>query len=122
MRVIYIDGNCNLCNGVIKHIYNHRPEGFLFGRISPLNNPEYVIYIKNGDRYNAELALRMIVKDMGGYYSVLSWALNIVPKRLLKYMYFFVSRNRYKVFGRKSLCELTSKIPESFKVEDFKSF
>ena len=83
MSVIYIDGNCNLCNGVIKHIYKHRPEGFLFGRISPLNNPEYVIYIKNGDRYNAELALRMIVKDMGGYYSVLSWALNIVPKRLL---------------------------------------
>jgi hypothetical protein len=30
-----------------------------------LNSPEYVIYIKNGDRYNAELALRMIVKDMG---------------------------------------------------------
>ena len=42
-----------------------KAEGFLFGRISPLNSPEYVIYIKNGDRYNAELALRMIVKDMG---------------------------------------------------------
>tara|TARA_B100000768_G_C11196824_1_gene339891 strand:- start:88 stop:456 length:369 start_codon:yes stop_codon:yes gene_type:complete len=122
MRIIYVDGNCNLCNGVIKHIFNKRPNDFRFGRISPLTLPEYVIYIRDGERYNAELAVRMIIKDMSGFYIILSWVLQVVPRGMLRAIYFFISKNRYKVFGRKSMCELSSDIPKKLKVSDFRDY
>ncbi len=72
MKIIYIDGHCNLCNGLIKYLHRSRPDLFSFGKTSFNNNLDYIVYSRDGKLFKAEKAVLMIGRDMGGIQKNLS--------------------------------------------------
>ncbi len=118
MKIIYIDGHCNLCNGLIKYLHRRRPDLFSFGKTSFNNNLEYIVYSRDGKLFKAEKAVLMIGRDMGGIQKIISQILNLIPNIILRNIYFFISRNRYKIFGKKNICEISNDIPKDLKVPD----
>lgn len=118
MKIIYIDGHCNLCNGLIKYLYRRRPYLFSYGKTSHDNNLEYVIYSRDGEIFKAEKAVLMIWRDMGGVQKKISHILSLIPNIILRKFYFFISRNRYKIFGKKNICEINDDIPKDQQVPD----
>tara|TARA_B100000497_G_C7684013_1_gene414197 strand:+ start:921 stop:1280 length:360 start_codon:yes stop_codon:yes gene_type:complete len=118
MKIIYIDGNCNLCNGLVKYLYRRRPGLFSYGKTSFDNNLEYIVYSRGGMMFKAEKAVLMIGRDMGGLQKKISQVLSLIPNSILRKIYFFVSRNRYKIFGRSNICEISDIIPKDQQVAD----
>ena len=122
MKIIYIDGHCNLCNGLIKYLYRRRTYLFSYGKTSYDNNLEYVIYSRDGEIFKAEKAVLMIWRDMGGVQKKISHILSLIPNIILRKIYFFISRNRYKIFGKKNICEISDDIPKDQQVADLQHF
>ena len=122
MKIIYIHGHCNLCNGLIKYLYRRRPYLFSYGKTSLDNNLEYVIYSRDGEIFKAEKAVLMIWRDMGGIQKKISHILSLIPNIILTKIYFFISRNRYKIFGKKNICEISDDIPKDQQVSDLQHF
>lgn len=118
MKIIYIDGHCNLCNGLIKYVYQRRPDIFRYGKTSLDNSLEYVVYSRDGKVFKAEKAVLMIAGDMGGLPKKISQILSLIPNNILRKIYFSVSRNRYKIFGKKNICEISDSIPKDRQVAD----
>ena len=88
MKIIYIDGHCNLCNGLIKYLYQRRPYLFSYGKTSLDNNLDYVIYSRDGEIFKAEKAVLMIWRDMGGVQKKISHILSLIPNIILRKFYF----------------------------------
>ena len=118
MKIIYIDGHCNLCNGLIKYLYRRRPDLFSYGKTSFDNNLEYILYSRDGEIFKAEKAVLMIGRDMGGLEKGISQILSLIPNIIIRKIYFFISRNRYKIFGKKNICEISDDIPKDQQVGD----
>ena len=118
MKIIYIDGHCNLCNGLIKYVYQRRPDIFRYGKTSLDNNLEYILYSRDGEIFKAEKAVLMIGRDMGGLEKGISQILSLIPNIIIRKIYFFISRNRYKIFGKKNICEISDSIPKDRQVAD----
>jgi predicted DCC family thiol-disulfide oxidoreductase YuxK len=118
MKIIYIDGHCNLCNGLIKYVYQRKPDLFSYGKTRLDNNLEYVVYRRDGEIFKAEKAVLMIGRDMGGLSKKISQILSLIPNIILRNIYFFISRNRYKIFGKKIICEIRDDIPKDQQVAD----
>ena len=119
MKVIYIDGYCNLCNGLVRYIFKRYPLKFMFGKFDSSIDSRYVIYLRDGLEYKAEDAIKMITKDMAGPYLFFILFMNLMPDRLIKYLYFWIASNRYKLFGKKKVCDIDALIPKSHLVDDF---
>ena len=55
---------------------------------------------------------------MGGLSKKISQILSLIPNIILRNIYFFISRNRYKIFGKKNICEIRDDIPKDQQVAD----
>ncbi|MCZ2129353.1 MAG: DCC1-like thiol-disulfide oxidoreductase family protein, partial [Bacteroidia bacterium] len=111
---------CNLCNSAVQFIIKRDKKNiFLFSALQSqateqllqqqgikLNNtkqPESIIVLTNGKCYDKSSAALIIAKHLGLFWSLMQvfW---IIPKPLRDAVYMFISRNRYKWFGKQESC------------------
>jgi predicted DCC family thiol-disulfide oxidoreductase YuxK len=116
-RVLFFDGVCHLCNGLVDFSLPHFKRGELF--FAPLQGPtaqamlpkqdlglEYVVYLRDGQLYRKSQAIAWLFKDMGGALSIVSVMLRALPVSLADYAYDLVAQFRYKIFGKDEVCRI----------------
>ena len=118
-RVLLFDGVCNLCNGVVqlvlkqdkRHIIKFAALQSPFGKatLERLHmNPEELetfVYTRAADTYVRSDAFLMLMRDLGGWFRLfeIGW---IITRAIRNAIYKWVSRNRYRWFGKRAECYL----------------
>lgn len=118
--VILFDGVCNLCNSSINFVIDrdkHKKYKFAslqskFGQqlaasIGKDIDMQSVLLVENGkvlDRSNAALE---IARNLSGAWPAL-YIFKVVPSFLRNIVYDFISRNRYRWFGKQEFCRMPS--------------
>ncbi|RPI68355.1 MAG: thiol-disulfide oxidoreductase DCC family protein [Ignavibacteriae bacterium] len=125
--VVIFDGVCNLCNATVDFlIRNDRTGTILFGSFQEdagrallsqygvFAAPETVYFIENGILYIESTAILRLTRYLPWTWR---WLLlgRLIPRPLRDRFYRWVSRNRYRWFGKRSSCRLPS-------AEDMKRF
>lgn len=119
--VLFFDGECNLCNGAVQFVVRHdKKNQFLFATLQSeagkqarqnlqqnANVPESVILYYNGRYFVRSSAALHTAKLLGGLWPI-CYAGIIIPRFLRDAVYDFVSRNRYKWFGKRNECMIPS--------------
>lgn len=116
MRIVLFDGMCNLCNGTVSFIIKRdKKRKFHFAPIQSeagqslierygLNKDLSTVYYICGEvSYQKSAAILHILKDLGGGWKCY-YPLIFVPACIRDGIYRWVSRNRYRWFGRKKSC------------------
>jgi len=115
--VVYFDGICNFCNGVINFIMrNDRNDYFRYTPLQSESGQKFLrehqfptqrldtFYLaENGKIYSHSAAVLRIVKHLGWKYSWMHGFI-IVPAFFRDFFYEVISKNRYRWFGRKDQC------------------
>ena len=116
--VLLYDGECGLCNGVVRFLIRHDPEGRL--RFAPLQSPLAQGYLRLqglpaddfgslvfvpdwNDRGPGRFLLRTAgalacFAELRGAWRMVSW-LRIIPAFLRDPVYRLIARTRYRLFG-----------------------
>ncbi len=119
MRIIFFDGYCSLCNGLVDRLmrWDKRKEiqfaslqGETARRLLPPerqseSDPDTVLYLRDGSIYERSTAILLVLKDLGGLWRIFT-VLFIIPRFLRDLVYRFIARIRYTVFGRRDTCRL----------------
>jgi predicted DCC family thiol-disulfide oxidoreductase YuxK len=117
--VILFDGVCNLCNQSVQFVINHDPAAkFNFAALqSPFGQSQLTkhnfdkeeftsIILVMGDKvYDRSRAALEIAKRLSGLWPLM-YAFVIVPPFIRNFVYDWISRNRYRWFGRTDECML----------------
>ena len=116
--VLFFDGVCNLCNGLVQFILKHdKKKIFLFAplqseagqkaieKVTPPSKkaPDSVILFYNETWYTHSSSALHIFRLLGFPWSLL-FAGIIIPFFLRDPVYNLISRNRYKWFGKRNEC------------------
>ncbi len=117
--ILFFDGECNLCNGLVQFVLKRDKKKLFF--FSPLQShagkeaaakafstesgstDSFVLYL-NGAYYSRSSAALHTFRLLGGLWPALFFAGIIWPPFLRDGIYNFVSRNRYKWFGKRYSC------------------
>src|SRR5678816_2439701 len=114
--IILFDGVCNFCNGMVNFIIARDPKAYF--RFAPLQsetgqrmrsrfdideNVDSIILIEDESAYVFSTAALRIVKGLGGLWRLL-YVFIIVPTPVRDLFYRLFARNRYWLFGKKSVC------------------
>ncbi len=117
--IILFDGVCNLCNGAVNFIIDRDPEarfrlaalqsdvGQSILREHQLSTADFdTIVLVEGDTIfsKSTAALRISKRLSGGW--PLFYMLIIIPRWFRDWVYNWVSRNRYKWFGKQEACRI----------------
>lgn len=118
MNVLLFDGVCNLCHGMVSFV-RKRDKKALFRfvaiqseagqtlikqyRINNSNDTFY--YICGSVCLEKSTAVLHLLKDLGGGWKCF-YPLILIPSCLRDAVYLFVSRNRYRWFGKRGDCAL----------------
>ncbi len=118
MKIIFFDGYCNLCNGLIDFLVkvdrNHELKfaslqgetAKKLGIAVPENvEASTVIYLRNEIRYEKSEAILRIFSDLGGFWKI-AGAFSVVPKLARDFAYASVAKNRYSLFGKSNSCRI----------------
>tara|TARA_B110000027_G_scaffold132338_1_gene158297 strand:- start:9568 stop:9921 length:354 start_codon:yes stop_codon:yes gene_type:complete len=117
MRVIKIDGNCNLCNGFIRLIYNSNPIGFYYAMFEENEEKNSVHYFRDNTVYYGAMAIIEILRDTDKIpLKIVARLLSIMPSTFVLYVYRFIAQRRYVFFGKKDSCSITDQIPKKYRV------
>ena len=117
--IVLFDGVCNLCNGVVQFILRHDPqERYLFasqqseagqrllaehGIKAAQALAESVVVLEDNRVYLESDAALYILHRLGG---VWGWAyiFRWIPRPWRDWVYRWVARHRYRIFGRRESC------------------
>ncbi|KRD10443.1 thiol-disulfide oxidoreductase [Flavobacterium sp. Root901] len=117
-KIILFDGVCNLCNGAVQFIVKHdKKDIFRFAALQSDLGKEICNYIGVDQTkidsiifynpgvayYYKSTAVIEIAEELGGFYSLLL-IFKIFPEKLRNYLYDYISKNRYKWYGKKESC------------------
>ena len=117
MKIMFFDGECNLCNGFVDWLVRTDKAGKMkiaslqgetakelgiAGQSSGLNT---VVYLRDGVRFERSTAVLEILRDLGGAWKLAS-IFFILPRFLRDAIYALIARNRYRLFGRRDTCRL----------------
>lgn len=116
--VVFFDGVCNLCNGLVNFLIDRDPSGRLL--FAPLQGPTFrhvreahpvpeelasiVLMDEVGVHLKSKAALR-ILTALGGVWRLAS-ILYLVPRPLRDLLYDFVAKRRYPWFGKSESCRI----------------
>lgn len=117
--IFLFDGHCNLCNGAVDFILKHeKTSEIIFGSIQSVSaqmllksfgvnveklETSYVIYKgKLFEKAEGSLQLAQFLKKPWSYLGVFK----ILPISVLNIFYDFISKNRYRFFGKKETCRI----------------
>lgn len=115
--IILFDGICNLCSGAVQFIIKHDPKGkFLFASLQseagqgllkkyelPLDNFNSFILLQDENVYTKSTGALKVARQIKGAWSWL-YIFIIIPAFIRDAVYIWVSKNRYKWFGKKDTC------------------
>lgn len=114
--VILFDGVCNLCNDSVRFLIEHDKEKvFQFTSLqsdvgqellhpyNEANTLSSIVLIEEGMAYFQSEAILRITRRLPRHWSWL-YAFIIIPRVFRDAVYRFVSRNRYKWFGKRESC------------------
>jgi predicted DCC family thiol-disulfide oxidoreductase YuxK len=119
--IILFDGVCNLCNNSVQFILKRdKKRKFRFGSLQgeagqallkqfnlPPENLHTFVLIEGDRVYTKSTAALRIAKHLRRGWN-LFYGLIIIPRFLRDAIYNWVSRNRYKWFGKRDSCRLPS--------------
>lgn len=115
--ILLFDGVCNLCNGAVQFVIDRdKNNQFLFASLQSEEGKKILqekglsagkmysfILVENGKIFDRSTAVLRVAKRLKGLWSLL-YAFIIVPKFIRDRVYNFISKNRYRWFGRKDEC------------------
>ena len=118
--IIFIDGYCNLCNGLVRFLVKaDKKETLYFTSLDSLfsqtllssknidlKNPKSVYLLKNNFLYDKSMAIIEILKSLGFPFNIFT-IFEIFPRRVRDIVYDFIAINRYKIFGKSKECQLS---------------
>ena len=127
MNIILFDGVCNLCNGVVSFTIKRDKKALfrfaalqsgtgqlLLKRYGVENENITLFYFKDNVCFRKSAAVLHIFKDLGGIWKCF-YPLIILPVCLRDTVYLFISRNRYRWFGKRKNCMIpTEEIRKRF--------
>jgi predicted DCC family thiol-disulfide oxidoreductase YuxK len=121
-QVILFDGVCNFCNSTINFVIKHDKKGLF--RFAPLQSAAGNELLKRfnlsttdfdsfvlieGDKYYTKSTAALHVLRHLSFPYPLAAAFIIVPPFIRNVVYDFISRNRYKWFGKREVCMVPTK-------------
>jgi predicted DCC family thiol-disulfide oxidoreductase YuxK len=123
-NVVFYDGVCAMCNGLVRFILERDPEGrFCFaplqseaarqalrrhGRTAEDLDTMYLItdYRQSGERLFARSdAIVETLRRLGGIWGIFGW-LRLLPASWRDFAYGLIVKNRYGTFGKFDACPL----------------
>lgn len=123
-KVILFDDECILCNRILGFVLKHSAGTKIL--VSPLKsefsskifkesglNIDYnsVYYFNNGQLFSKARALQKILSDMDSTGKFLYYLLAPIPNPLINFVYAFIARKRYNIWGKQS-CVVNPKIKQ----------
>lgn len=119
-KIIFFDGVCGLCNTSVDWLLRRdKNQVFLYSplqgqtaasRLSAqqLADLDTIVYYRGDKLYFRSDAALYILRDLGGFWKVM-YGFIIVPRFIRDGIYKWVSRNRYKWFGKKETCRIPTR-------------
>lgn len=118
-RVIVFDGICHVCTGWVRFLRRHRidppfqliPMQSDAGRTLLAENeidpedPATFLVLDQGRRFTESDAAIHVIAAIGMPWRII-YAVRIIPRRWRDALYRLLARNRYRWFGRRSVCYL----------------
>ena len=119
--VILFDGVCNLCNNSVLFVIKHDPKGkFLFASLQSergqkllqqynlqLNNFNSFVLLQEEKIYTRSAGALKVASQLNGLWKLL-YVFIIIPKFIRDGVYNWIASNRYKWFGKKEECMLST--------------
>lgn len=123
--IVLYDGVCGLCNRLVQFLLKHDKQGRL--RFASLQSDfalkvlgrhgldprdlDTLHVIENFEQTDERVTQRSTAilrasRELGGLWAVLASAGSILPVSFRDWLYRFVARNRYRVFGKYDTCML----------------
>jgi predicted DCC family thiol-disulfide oxidoreductase YuxK len=115
-RVVFFDGVCGLCNQFVDYLISSDKNQVLTfaalqGKTAEKTLPiefqllETVVYLRDGKVWTRSTAALKILIDLGGWHRV-NGIFFIFPRPLRNWVYGYISKNRYKWFGKRESCRI----------------
>jgi predicted DCC family thiol-disulfide oxidoreductase YuxK len=118
--IVFFDGVCNLCSFAVQTLIKMDTKGKL--QYASLQSEHAVLFLpyhiigqnqqfstlvfyKNGQTFTESKAVLEIALHIGGVWKM-AWIGYLIPAFLRDAMYKFISRNRFRWFGKKQSCWL----------------
>lgn len=116
-KIVFFDGNCNLCNGSVQFILKHEKSSVLQfaslegstaqsllnkNQIDALNTDSIIVYSAHSILIQSDAALS-IARELSFPFSLLT-VFGFLPKKLRDAVYQFIAKNRYQWFGKTQAC------------------
>jgi predicted DCC family thiol-disulfide oxidoreductase YuxK len=116
-QIILFDGVCNLCNGFVQFLIERDPKAkFKFASLQsvsgqtllhkfglPKDDFHSFVYIKGYNYFIKSSAGLNVLKDVGGLWQ-LFYIFILVPKFMRDFIYSFIAKKRYNLFGKRDTC------------------
>ena len=124
VKIIFFDGVCTLCNSTIDfllpRIKNDQlkfsslqgTKAQLLLQTEDLAQLKTIIYFTDNKTYYASDAIIEIAKELHWPWRIFS-LLDIFPKGVRDFCYYFISRRRYSLFGKNNSCRIPSESERS---------
>lgn len=119
-KIVLFDGVCNLCSASVRFtIRRDKMNAFQFASLQSEfgrktlraknidDRLKTMLLLKNNNVYVRSDAALEICRDLSGLWPAL-YILKIIPRLIRDSIYDFISRNRYKWFGKTNECWLPS--------------
>lgn len=105
--LIQFDGICILCSKAVRYILKtDKKRKFLFQALQDSESQqsyETIVVIHQGNTYKYMDAIFKIARELGGL-NRSALIFNILPRNWQKAIYLWVSRNRFRWFGKRNSC------------------
>lgn len=117
--IILFDGVCNLCNGAVNFIIDRDPEALF--RLAALQSTvgqellqkhnlktadfDTIVLVEGDNIYSHSTAALRIARNLSGAWP-LFYGFIIIPSPLRNVVYNWISRNRYRWFGKQESCRI----------------
>lgn len=116
--ILFFDGNCGLCQGSVQFMLNRDRRGRI--RYAPLQGTTAARIVERADRedlssmvvsingqlYRHSTAVLLLLRELGGVWSILATLGLLIPRPLRDFCYRLVARNRYRLFGTVEACRI----------------
>lgn len=117
ITVVFFDGFCNLCNSFVDRVIRLDRNGVVrFGSLQGNAAKELLgaeadglaslIVVREGDVYRGADAVIQVGLALGGTHALGAKVFGLFPSGLRNFIYRFIARNRYRLFGRRDTCRV----------------
>ena len=123
-NIIFFDGYCALCNGVVSVIFALKAgKNFKYAPLQGKTAKELlssvgleidsIVYYKSGKILIESEAAISIAEQLNWPYKAVCYA-KYLPKRFNAWVYRWVAKNRYKIFGKRQECRIPTAKERAF--------